>query len=247
MNGILVRVGVDHSYGGWNAPVDPETLEFTYVPIPEGAKGVLPGCGRRYPEVAGPMERFLVSRGAADERPHYPVAEMGDGLMHLDPDYEHLTYGDNGSSRGSGVARLVRGDLVVFYSGLRPIRPCGRKLIYAVVGLYVVKEVVRAPEVPAGRRHENAHSRKDPVHASDIVVRAQGAVSGRCGRCLEVGEYRDRAYRVRKDVLEAWGGLSVNDGYIQRSARPPRFLDAAKFYEWFLRQRVPLVRSNFES
>ena len=36
-----------------------------------------------------------------------------------------------------------------------------------------------------------------------------------------LGEWRDRAYRVRKDLLKTWGGLSVNDGYIQRSAVPP--------------------------
>ena len=48
-----------------------------------------------------------------------------------------------------------------------------------------------------------------------------------------IGEMRDKAYRVTPSLLSAWGGLSVNDGYIQRSARPPRFLDAGKFANWF--------------
>src|SRR3990172_10533824 len=38
MRATLVRIGIDQAYGGWNAPVDPETHEFVYVPIPEGAK-----------------------------------------------------------------------------------------------------------------------------------------------------------------------------------------------------------------
>lgn len=38
MRAILVRIGVDHSYGHWNAPVDPVTCEFVYVPIPDGEK-----------------------------------------------------------------------------------------------------------------------------------------------------------------------------------------------------------------
>lgn len=38
MKGILVRIGVDHAYGAWNAPVDPKTGQFVFVPIPDGAK-----------------------------------------------------------------------------------------------------------------------------------------------------------------------------------------------------------------
>ena len=34
MKGVLVRIGVDQAYGGWNAPVDAEG-RFVYVPIPE--------------------------------------------------------------------------------------------------------------------------------------------------------------------------------------------------------------------
>ena len=34
MNALLVRIGVDQAYGGWNAPVDAEG-RFVYVPIPE--------------------------------------------------------------------------------------------------------------------------------------------------------------------------------------------------------------------
>lgn len=34
MKALLVRIGVDQSYGGWNAPVDAEG-NFVYVPIPE--------------------------------------------------------------------------------------------------------------------------------------------------------------------------------------------------------------------
>lgn len=34
MKGLLVRIGVDQAYGGWNAPVHLGTHEFVYVPIP---------------------------------------------------------------------------------------------------------------------------------------------------------------------------------------------------------------------
>ena len=35
MRAYLVRIGVDQAFGEWNAPMNPETREFVYVPIPE--------------------------------------------------------------------------------------------------------------------------------------------------------------------------------------------------------------------
>jgi hypothetical protein len=61
---------------------------------------------------------------------------------------------------------------------------------------------------------------------------------------VPVGEFRDRAYRLERDVLDAWGGLSCRDGYLQRSAVPPRILDPARFLVWFERRRPQLVRAN---
>jgi hypothetical protein len=49
---------------------------------------------------------------------------------------------------------------------------------------------------------------------------------------------------VRNDLLEAWGGLDIKDGYIQRSARLPAFQDAEKFYRWFLAQKPELSAQN---
>jgi len=33
MRAYLVRVGVDQAFGAWNAPIDPRTNEFVYVPV----------------------------------------------------------------------------------------------------------------------------------------------------------------------------------------------------------------------
>ena len=40
------------------------------------------------------------------------------------------------------------------------------------------------------------------------------------------------------------GGLSVKDGYIQRSAKPPIFLKPERFYRWFKQQNIGLVQRN---
>jgi hypothetical protein len=59
-----------------------------------------------------------------------------------------------------------------------------------------------------------------------------------------IGEFRDGAYRVTRPILEAWGGLSCRDGYLQWSAVLPSFTDAPRFLRWFERQGPELVSAN---
>ena len=245
MKAILVRVGIDGSCGEWNAPVDPATGDYVYVPIPEAVGApVRPGLERRFEEAMPALQDFAARHSVgANGDPHLPRRLLGLS-MHLDPDFEHLTYGDDGARRGSRMRRLAGGDLLVFYAGLRSIRSAQR-LIYALVGLFTVTRVVSVSEVPRERWHENAHTRRARTGSDDIVVRGDPRRSGRLARCIPIGEFRDRAYRVRPQVMHAWGGLSVRDGYIQRSARPPLLLDACRFHDWFRAQDVVLVRNNF--
>lgn len=238
---LLVRIGVDQAYGGWNAPVDTETGEFVYAPIPEAPTGAPhPGLGRRWDEVMPALTAFADARGVSPT----PPASLRDAWAHLDPDFAHLTYGDNGARRGARLHALAADDLVVFYAGLRPVSPRRAPLCYALIGLYVVDEVVPVPAVPAARRGENAHTRRAVPSPTDLVVRARPGCSGRLARCLPIGEFRDRAYRVRRDLLEAWGGLSARDGYLQRSAVPPWLLDPARFADWFAAQGGELLATN---
>jgi hypothetical protein len=241
VKGLLVRVGVDQAFGGWNAPVDATSGHFAYVPIPEGENvEPHPGLGRPFTEAVEWVDAFAASNGCDVRFP----PDLVDGLMHLDPDFAHLTYGDDGSRRGSRLVQFGTGDILAFYAGLRPVRQCEHRLLYALIGLYVVDEVVWARDVPRAKWCQNAHTRKVKRGEMDVVVRGRPGVSGRLERCIPIGELRSGAYRVRPDVLEAWGGLSVKDGYIQRSAVPPRFLDADLFYHWFQEQKIGLLPRN---
>jgi hypothetical protein len=241
VNGILVRVGVDNSYGAWNAPVDPRTGRFVFVPIPDGpTKTYTPGNVRRYSEIDPHLMEFAAECSRPDLRCPETLRRLN---MHLDPDFDHLTYGDNGTRRGAGITTLGTGDVLAFYAGLRSIVP-PKQLVYALVGLYVIEEVVRAVDVPPERWHENAHTRWTPISQNDIVVRAKRGLSGRLDRCIPIGEWRDGSYRVSRPVEDDWGGLTVKNGYIQRSAVPPRFIDAEKFYSWFHQQGRSLVGRN---
>jgi hypothetical protein len=241
MNAILVRVGVDHSYGAWNGPVDPSTGQFVYVPIPDGVgKQYTRGNAHGFDEMLVPLSEFAQQCSVKDLR--FP-ASLGQRSMHLDPDFGYLTYGDNRRRRGAGIALLKRGDLLVFYAGLRSIF-VQKPLVYALVGLFVVEEVVGSVDVPVERGHENAHTRWNTISENDVIVRGKHGLSGRFDRCIPIGEWREKAYRVRRDIEESWGGLTVKNGYIQRSGVPPSFLDARKFYNWFQRQRIILLERN---
>jgi hypothetical protein len=177
-------------------------------------------------------------RGLNTELPR----DLEGDACHLDPDFEHLTFGDQGQ-RGGQIAQLEDGDLMAFFASFRPLEAQGRSLMYALIGLFVVDEIVLAKDVPRARWGENAHTRRlDPKN--DIVVRAKAGRSGRLRRCLPIGEYRRRAYRVTTQLLETWGSLDIKDGFIQRSVRLPRFTDAKRFYSWFLAQGPELVAAN---
>jgi uncharacterized protein YdaT len=112
------------------------------------------------------------------------------------------------------------------------------------MGVYFVQEVVPVADVPEQRWHENAHVRKVKRGETDIVVRAKPVVSGRFEQCVPIGEWRDGAYRVRRDILKAWGGLAVKDGFIQRSAVPPAFSKPEQFLAWLKKQNITLLPRN---
>ena len=228
-----MRVGIDQTFGHWNAPVDPATGEFAYVPIPDGLQRY--GLETWYSDIQPALSRFP---GVA-----LPAA-LTNRATHLDPDFAHLTYGDNGFRRGRGLADFDGGDVVAFFAGLRPVGAWRDPLVYALIGVYRVRDVVRLATVPANLWGHNAHTRRVEHRGTDVIVRAEPSTSGRLKRCIPIGEWRDKAYRVRRDLLEAWGGLSSRDGYVQRSAVPPRLLDPARFVSWLATQNPEFVSVN---
>jgi hypothetical protein len=232
---LLIRVAADQSPGGgsWNGPVDADSNEFAYVAIPEQTP-MHPGLEKPYSGLAPTLAKFGVSL----------PGHLRTGHMHLDPDFEHLTYGDSGQKARQINNTLRPGDYAVFYAGLKDIRG-GAQLVYAIIGVLEVAEIVAAISIPPEHRDTNAHARRVlGPDAADVVVRGRPGASGRLKRCLPIGEYRERAYRVRRDLLEEWGGLTVKGGYLQRSARLPGVVDPPRFLAWLERQTPTFLRSN---
>ena len=158
--------------------------------------------------------------------------------MHLDPDFECLTYGDEGGRRGAGMVDMGDGDLLVFYGGLRPVHR-----VRAQADLCPDGHVRRPGSGSGSRRAAGAVARERPRPQGQAGRdRHRGAgQAGRIGAVRPVHSHRgvaNRAYRVRNDVLDAWGGLSVKDGFIQRSAVPPAFNNPRKFLSWLRKQGI---------
>jgi hypothetical protein len=233
MRVLLVRVGTDTTPdgGGWNAPVDSRTGLFAYVPIPE-ARRVRPGAERPYTLFEKPVSALGGVLPAGLRSRH----------AHLDPDFEHLTYG-HPNSRARRIRECARGDVLAFYSALRDVAGA-RALLYALIGLLVVEEIVDAASVPIDRYDENAHTRRDPLDPTDVIVRGQPGKSGRLERCLAFCEYRDRTYRFRSPLLEQWGGISSRNGFVVRAPWLISVGDPQGFLGWLRSHDPSLVNRN---
>lgn len=236
---VLIRVGIDQTCGGWNAPCNPSTGDFLYVPIPE-SKPNQAGMERTYAAIITPALHAFAQRNPVGDL-QLPT-QLCNQRMHLDPDFDHLTYGDT-ERRGRVLLDLKPNDLVAFYSGMRALQN-NTGLVYGLIGMLVVAAIRRVAEIPADEFACNAHTRRSDRQDADIIVTGAPGVSGRFRRYIDVGEYRNHSYRVRNDVLDEWGGLSVNDGYIHRSANPPKFCDPERFTRWLMSQAPELVAAN---
>ncbi len=231
---LLIRVGADVTEAGgrWNGVVDSATREFVYAPIVE-PRPFQPGLETPYSMLIPALRSF------GRELP----PRLASMHMHLDPDFCHLTYGDSNRKAAQIRGKLGVGDRAVFYAALRDVRGAPR-LVYAIIGIFEVQQLVAPTAIAPEQRHINAHSRRLDPDPDDVVIIGRTGTSGRLERCIPIGEYRDRSYRVRRDLLDAWGGLSVRDGYLQRSAQLASFLDPLRFLAWFDAQSPSLIPAN---
>jgi hypothetical protein len=230
--GLLVRVGIDSSCGGWNVPCDIQSRSFVYIPIPESKKQHF-SLETNFNEFKRSVEKLNAI---------FPTILNGQAT-HLDPDFRYLTYGDQGQ-RAARIQKIVSesdNSFLVFYAALRDAQTSA--LIYAMIGFYWIAELVEASTVKKSKWRENAHTRRK-TNDRDIIVRAIPNRSGRLDKFVAIGCYRNRAYRIDKSILDAWGGLDVQDGYIQRSAFLPEFRNPSRFLDWLSRQKVNLLARN---
>jgi hypothetical protein len=108
---VLVRVGADTGSGGIHSPLFRDGT-FEYVPIPDRfrKKGV---DLRTYGTTKGSKGIPLIGYFPERLRQKYR-----DQPIHFDPEFDSFTYGDPTSLKAR-LRLLAKGDLLVFYAGLK--------------------------------------------------------------------------------------------------------------------------------
>jgi len=237
-NGLLVRVGIDSTSGGWNAPCS--DAGFCYVPM-GSSKGLTTEYDPRYKPYENAVSNFLAN--SADSKVSWPV--LLPDIGHFDPDFDYLTYGDR-HQRGARIQEVL-GDatnsFIVFYAGLRDVD--SGELSYSIIGFYDIACIKPASSVLPADWPKNEHTRPDGCKdQSTVIVFAHRGRSGLLRHHIPIGTYRRRAYRVTTKLLKDWGGLDVKDGFIQRSVFLPQFRDSDSFLGWFQDQNPQLIAKN---
>jgi hypothetical protein len=239
--GLLMRVGIDQTYGVYNAPINPITNDYMYMPIPQSEDNFKSGMRTSYHDLLPHFESWCQKN---DVKIGFP-SHLNKICTHLDPDFDHSTYGDQDTGRGLRVGVLKKGDFIVFFASFKPISKCDHKLVYALYGIMVVDKVLKVKDVAESDLHKNAHTRINNMNKDHLVVFADPTLSGRFSRAIPIGEFRNGSYRVTKETLDAWGDIGVKDGFIQRSVCPPWFTNPEQFLTWLSSQQVDLINSNW--
>lgn len=109
---VLLRIGIDKGAGGIYGPLFHDG-SFEYIPLPDRfhRKGV---DERTYGNFMGKKGRFLV-----DYFPERMKGKISDTSIHFDPEFDTFTYGDPTQGAKRGLRKLERGDLLLFYCGLK--------------------------------------------------------------------------------------------------------------------------------
>lgn len=211
-----MRVGIDQTFGRYNAPINPSTNDYLYMPIPQGNEFFKSGMETTYEDLRSEFGLWSRKNDANLEFPKHL-----DGLgCHLDPDFDYSTYGDQGTGRGLRVGHLKEGDFLAFFASFKPTKDCVHRLVYALYGIMVVDRAMNVADVSPEDYKKNAHTRVKHINSDHWVVFAKPSLSGRFSRALPIGEFRNGSYRVTQDILEAWGELvlkmvSFKEAYVR--------------------------------
>jgi len=241
--GLLMRVGIDQTYVKYNAPINQSTNDYIYMPIPQGKDDFKSGMRTSYDDLLPHFESWRQKNGTDIQFPQHLKNHMS---CHLDPDFDFSTYGDQATGRGLRVGDLNEGDFIAFFASFKPITKCDHNLIYALCGIMVVDKVLRVADIHENEFHKNTHTRVKKKNPDHWVVFANPSLSGKFSNAIPIGEFRNGAYRVKKEILDTWGDIDVKDGFIQRSVCPPWFTKPEQFLKWLDSQQVKLINSNWK-
>jgi putative DNA base modification enzyme with NMAD domain len=157
MQVVLLRVGIDTGSGGILGPLFADG-SFEFVPIPDKFKGKVDK--RTYGSIRGRSGERLIDFFPESRRP-----KNVNQSVHLDPEFREFTYGDPTPPKRS-LRKLKKGDLLVFYAGLKGWDFESPPALY-IVGFF---EVAKAGLAKEFTRSELQTDFKNNFHVRNIAV-----------------------------------------------------------------------------
>lgn len=138
MQVVLLRVGIDTGSGGSHGPLFKDgTFEFVPISDKRNRFGV---NLETYGNTRGPIHGKLLVYYFPDKQ----RTKAKNLCLHYDPEFQTFTYGDP-STLKTGLKKLTKGDLLVFYAGLRGW-DCHREPALYIIGYFEVEKAVVAGE-----------------------------------------------------------------------------------------------------
>lgn len=162
MQALLLRIGIDKGCGGCLAPIFKDG-SFEYIPIPEGCAS---SEDKTYSKLSGKNYKSIVK---------FIPKKLCDAIPHIDPEFKTFTYGDPTPNKRKQLARLLPGDLLIFYAGLEPENDISRIFI---VGYFTIKDTYDFSKIPKSAQssmlqklYNNAHAKRKYLDERLVIVK----------------------------------------------------------------------------
>lgn len=221
MKAMLLRVGIDKSSDGVLSPIFSDG-SFEYIPLSEKDENSIEK--RTYKEIVG-RKGYQLS--------YYLPEKVAIREVHLDPEFNAFTYGDEGR-KAVYLRNLMPGDLLVFYAGLRPYENDRYSEALYIIGYFVIMDIIdfkdkHKPDNKYSIKNirqkypSNSHPKRSDVRDMVLVV-GDPEESKILDKAIIISQKKvnkiGRTYHAVSPQIEELLGIK---GSIQRSI-PPRFV-----------------------
>jgi len=217
MKAMLLRVGIDKGTDGALAPIFFDG-SFEYIPLSE--KNVNTHEEKTFNNTRGLDGKYFS---------YYLPEKIKNRKLHMDPEFETFTYGDQTAKRNY-LLKLEKNDLLVFYAGLTPYNNTAHEEALYIIGYFHVEEVVDFKGLsPSEMRYKcriyqnNSHIKSEGLDEL-VIVHGRQETSRILEKALLISKKKlnkiGRGYHAVSPEMENLLGIS---GSIQRSI-PPRFI-----------------------
>ncbi len=221
MKAMLLRVGIDKGTDGALAPIF-SNGSFEYVPLSE--KNLKTSEKKTFSNTRGSNGIYLSQ---------YLPKKIIDRKLHLDPEFNTFTYGDQTVKRNY-LLKLKEGDLLVFYAGLTPYKNHVHEEGLYIIGYFDVEMVVDFNGFGSSEKLYNCDLYPNNSHIKSeslenlVIIKGQENSSKLLDKAVLISKKKlnkiGRGYHAVSPEMEDLLGIS---GSIQRSI-PPRFVTGSK-------------------